>query len=87
MAPMQVVTKSFLLDTGFRGSAAERKHPSGAGLLAVNRRETPLSGGGSWENGTRFRFLRAERPARVGFCAGGRGWFRRLNRGGKAMTR
>ncbi len=81
------VTKSVLLDTGFPGSASGRKCPSGAGLLAVNRRETPLLGGGSWENGTRFRFLREEKPAGIGFDAGGWGWFRGRNRGGKAMTR
>jgi hypothetical protein len=56
-------------------------------LLAPIRRETPLSGGGSWENGTRFRFLRAEKPAGIGFHAGGRGRFSGRNRGGKAMTR
>ena len=75
------VTKSVILVTPLYRPARSRKSLPSSGLRAEDRRETPLSGDGSSEIGTRFRFLRAKKPARTGFCAGGRGRFPGPNRG------
>src|SRR5688572_22050084 len=75
------VTKSVILVTPVYRLLQSRKCLSRSGLRAEDRRENPLSGGGSAENGTRFRFLRAEKPAGIEFCGDGWGRFPGPNRG------
>lgn len=67
------VTKNVILVTWLSGWAASRKRNAGAGFLALIRYGIPLSGSGSGENETQFRFLRAEKTARIGFARHGVG--------------